>query len=285
MIPAWLPPVAAGSALALLAAAEHLFPLRPRVSSVGRRLGRNLATGALGAAVVVPLQLAALAPWARFVGQREWGLLHALALPGWAAAVAAFLLLDWTLWGWHLVNHRVPLLWRFHLVHHLDRDLDASTALRFHFGELGLSIGYRALQLAAIGATLTDLAHFHLVLLVATLFHHSNLRLPHALERRLVHLVVTPRMHGIHHSTVRQETDSNFSSILTVWDHLHRTIRLHVPQREVTVGVPAYREERSVTFGRIQLLPFRRGLVTWAEPGTAPPDRDDPPGSRAALAE
>ena len=177
------------------------------------------------------------------------------------------MLLDYTLWFWHYANHRVPFLWRFHLVHHADRDLDGSTAFRFHFGEHALSVPVRALQVAAIGVEPGALWVFQVVLLASVVFHHSNVRLPVGLERVLVRFVVTPRMHGIHHSIVREETDSNWSSGLTVWDRLHGTLRLDVPQEEITIGVPAFREPEQVTLGRSLALPFERQPDSWRFPG------------------
>jgi sterol desaturase/sphingolipid hydroxylase (fatty acid hydroxylase superfamily) len=182
----------------------------------------------------------------------------------------AVLFLDYTLWWWHWANHVVPFLWRFHLVHHVDRDLDASTALRFHFGELALSVGWRALQITVIGAEPYAVWLWQTILFASILFHHSNVRLPIGWERWMVRLVVTPRMHGIHHSDRREETDSNWSSILSVWDLLHRTLVLDVPQHEVTIGVAAYAREEDVTLGRILALPFRPRLDDWRRPDGTP---------------
>ena len=103
-------------------------------------------------------------------------------------------------------------------------------------------------------------------LFASILFHHGNLRLPQRLERVLVRLIVTPRMHGIHHSDRLNETDSNWSSLLSAWDYLHRTILLDVPQPEITIGVPAYGDPSDVTLGKMLLLPFRRQRRDWERP-------------------
>src|SRR6185503_6617510 len=100
---------------------------------------------------------------------------------------------------WHRLNHRLPLLWRFHSVHHMDPDLDVTTAVRFHFGEILLSTVFRSLQVVALGVGLTGYLLYEPRLQCANLFHHSNLRLPIRLERALNWVLVTPRMHGIHH--------------------------------------------------------------------------------------
>src|SRR5207245_8958203 len=117
---------------------------------------------------------------------------------------------------------------------------DASTALRFHCAELVISIPWRAAQVVVIGVSPLAFSVWQTALQVSVLFHHANVRLPLALERRLVRVVVTPRMHGIHHSTVRGETDTNWSSGLTLWDRLHGTLRPDVPPAAVTIRVPAY---------------------------------------------
>jgi sterol desaturase/sphingolipid hydroxylase (fatty acid hydroxylase superfamily) len=138
----------------------------------------------------------------------------------------------------------------------MDLDLDASTALRFHFGELAVSIPWRAAQIAAIGVGPNALALWQNALLVSILFHHSNVRLPIGAERVLSRILVTPRMHGIHHSIVPEETNSNWSSGLTVWDWLHGTLRLNVPQNAIVIGVAAYRRPEEVTLAKTLGLPF-----------------------------
>ena len=272
-VPLWLPSLVIGLTFAFCLLLEYQRPLRWTVENKPRRIARNLASGGLSLAFVSLLKIPLLVPVADLVSRHHLGLVNLIDVPPLARTVLAIVLLDYTLWIWHFLNHRVPFLWRFHLVHHLDIDLDASTGLRFHFGELGLSVIYRAVQVLVIGADPLAVSIWQLVLMVAVLFHHANVRLPLGLEGRLVHLLVTPRMHGIHHSAVRAETDSNYSSLLTIWDRLHRTMRLDVKQEDVTIGVPAYQEPKEVTFGRIQLLPFRPGLIPWSRPGVEQPTR------------
>jgi sterol desaturase/sphingolipid hydroxylase (fatty acid hydroxylase superfamily) len=235
------------------------------------RNARNVTLAGIGAAA---LQLAAapvLHPLTAAVERRRWGLLPRLRLPRAAETALGVVLLDYTLYLWHVLVHEVPALWRFHRVHHADLDLDASTALRFHFGELVLSVGWNALEVAALGIRPETFALRQRLLLVSILFHHSDLRLPLALERRLARLVVTPRMHAIHHSIVPEETGSNWSSGLSLWDRLHGTLRLNVPQEEITIGVPAFREPRAVTLPKLLRMPFGRQRPTWVLPdGTAP---------------
>jgi sterol desaturase/sphingolipid hydroxylase (fatty acid hydroxylase superfamily) len=183
--------------------------------------------------------------------------------------------MDYTLYLWHVLTHRVPALWRFHAVHHIDLDLDASTAVRFHFGELTMSTPWRVAQVVAIGTSPLALSIWQTGLLASILFHHSNLTLPIDIERRLSRVVVTPRMHGIHHSARRGETDSNWSSGLSVWDRLHRTLRLNVPQADITIGVAGFQSVDNVDLATVLILPFTRdGRLAAGEDGA--PERPDP---------
>ena len=242
---------------------ERLRPLRQGVEPWLRRVPRNLTVGAIALVIAFPIQMAILVPLSR----HRFGLLHMIGMPAALRTALAVILLDYTLWIWHWATHRVPFLWRFHLVHHVDRDLDASTALRFHAGEHVLSIAYRAAQIVVIGAEPAAVWIWQVVLFVCILFHHSNLRLPARLERVLVRIIVTPRMHGIHHAQREEWTNSNWSSILTCWDVLHRTLRLEVPDEAIAVGIPAYDDAREVTLGRILALPFRRMRDDWKTAG------------------
>jgi sterol desaturase/sphingolipid hydroxylase (fatty acid hydroxylase superfamily) len=255
-VPSWLRLPLILGAFGVLAWLEWRRPLRCGVEPRWKRDTRNLAVAGLGA---VTLQLCE-DPLARrltsLVVRRRLGLLKLLRLPMWLEIVLAVVLLDYTLFVWHVLTHKVPVLWRFHLVHHADLDLDATTALRFHFGELVLSVPWRAGQILAIGVSPLALSIWQTLLLVSILFHHSNLRLPLDTERCLNWLVVTPRMHGIHHSIAREETNSNWSSGLVIWDRLHGTLHLNVPQNEITIGVPEYREPEDVELIKILTMPF-----------------------------
>ena len=249
----------------LLLVLEGLRPLRRTVERKPRRVARNLTLAGLGTAVLTLAQTPLLLPVAEWARARDLGLLHRVDLPPAVETVAAVLLLDYTLWHWHWLTHRVPLLWRFHLVHHVDLDLDASTALRFHFGEMALSVPYRLLQVAVIGADPEAVTLWQVLLVASILFHHSNVRLPARLERALVRVVVTPRMHGIHHSNFENETNSNWSSLLSAWDQLHGTLVLSVPQSDVAIGVPAYRDPSEVTLDKVLALPFRPQREHWRD--------------------
>jgi sterol desaturase/sphingolipid hydroxylase (fatty acid hydroxylase superfamily) len=255
-----------GGAFAALLWWERRRPLRRETRPKFRRDGRNLAVAGLAALTVQALERPVTERLTALVVRRRWGLLPRLRLPDWPETALAVVLLDYTLYVWHVLTHRVPFLWRFHLPHHVDLDLDASTALRFHFGELALSVAWRAAQVVLIGASPRALSVWQTCTLLEILFHHSNVELPEGVERWLSVLVVTPRLHGIHHSAREDETNSNWSSGLTVWDWLHGTLRRDVPQGAITVGVPAYRRPEDVTLPRVLEMPFGPQRPTWEWP-------------------
>jgi len=251
-----LAPVVVGGTFLMLTALERRRPLRRVREAKWRHVSRNIVFAGAAAATVNLLERPVVQPLANVVERRRFGLLYLCRLPKALHVVLAFVLLDYTLYVWHVLAHRVPWLWRFHLVHHVDRDLDASTALRFHAGELALSVPWRAIQIAAIGVSPDALRIWQNIVLLSILFHHSNVELPVDVERLVARLFVTPRIHGIHHSIVPAEMNSNWSSGLTVWDYLHGTLRLDVPQQAITIGVPAYPTAGDVTLANSFALPF-----------------------------
>jgi sterol desaturase/sphingolipid hydroxylase (fatty acid hydroxylase superfamily) len=283
-VPSWLSAAVVAGAFGALWLWERRRPLRRSVEPKLERGARNVAVAGLAAAAMQLVERPLVRRLCALVEKRRWGLLKRAALPGWLEVVLAVVLLDYTLYVWHVLTHRVPLLWRFHLAHHVDLDLDASTALRFHFGEITLSTAWRAAQVLLLGAGPLSLSVWQTLLLLSVLFHHSNVRLPVEVERRLNLLVVTPRMHGIHHSAVREETNSNWSSGLTVWDRLHGTLKRGVPQEKITVGVPAYRDPEEVGLVEILKMPFGEERPTWQLPGGGTPERALPTASGELVA-
>lgn len=258
----------------LLLLAEAVYPLRTRKRRIVPRLLLNVCLAAcafaIAAVLVKPVALS-LATWA---STRSFGLLHLVDLPPVVRFGVGFLLMDLTFYYWHLANHRVSVLWRFHNVHHIDPDLDVSTALRFHAGEVLFSVAFRAVQIGLIGVSPLTYVIYESVFQGSTIFHHSNMRLPLRVERLLNTLLVTPRMHGIHHSVIEPETNSNYGVVFSWWDLLHRSLRRNIPQAAVTIGVPAYLEPADNTLWHTLTLPFRKQHDYWCWPDGARPTRD-----------
>jgi sterol desaturase/sphingolipid hydroxylase (fatty acid hydroxylase superfamily) len=164
--------------------------------------------------------------------------------------------------------------------------MSATTALRFHFVEMVLSVPWRLAQIALIGAAPRALSLWQTLTLAAILFHHSNVRLPLAVERRLARVIVTPRMHGIHHSMVEDETNSNWGTIFSVPDYVHDTIRLNVPQERIEIGVPAFRSADELRLPRLLRMPFEEQRPTWLLSGKErePERQEHLPDDRRKLA-
>ena len=163
------------------------------------------------------------------------------------------LLLDFLIYWWHLANHRIPLLWRFHEVHHLDRFLDTTSALRFHFGEVLLSALARASAIYLRGFPFSSILAFETLLLIATLFHHSNLRLPAGLESALSLLIITPSIHWVHHHARRSDTDSNYGTIFSFWDRFFASRSPTRRRPDLEIGVEGLPERPLV---QLILRPF-----------------------------
>ena len=262
---------------ALLLLLQWKWPLRGR-HRVLRRMVRNFALSVpaflLLRLALIPIPLAH-AYWAR---ENGLGLLNWIKLPPVGAAIVAFLLMDWAYYWWHWAMHRIPFCWRFHNVHHTDLDLDVTTAARFHFGEILLSIPFRLLMVVLFGVPPLVYLAFEILFESATMFHHSNWRLSLGLERILNYVIVTPRMHGIHHSIVERETDSNWGTIFCWWDKLHRSLRRDIAQAEITIGVAAFRDEQELTVGKLLTLPFKRQRA-WKLPNGEVPAREPRPAN------
>jgi len=231
---AWLVQYKGAAVIAVLAVFLVLDRLIPAASILGgiARVAKNLSLAGLNAviswAIVVPVS--ALAASQALGWRPDWW-------NGGAGLVLDLLLLDCWVYWWHRANHEVPLLWRFHEVHHLDQFLDASSALRFHFGEVLLSSIVRAGVIFLFSIPLTSVLVFETALAMATIFHHSNVRLWPRLERALSLVIVTPSIHWVHHHALRADTDSNYATILSVWDRVFGSRSATRRSPDMAIGV------------------------------------------------
>ncbi|MGI4822050.1 MAG: sterol desaturase family protein [Janthinobacterium lividum] len=275
----WAAPALTVVALGLLLL-ETRHPLRRRTRPRPERWLRNvvLATPSLPAMRLTLLP--AMVGLTQAVAPRRLVLAR---LPDPLRLALELLALDYLAYAWHRLLH-APLLWRLHRVHHNDLDMDLTTAWRFHFGEMLASIPVRAGLPALLGVRPATVLGYEAVFEACTAFHHSNWRLPFGVERLLAQVLVTPRAHGIHHSVVREQTQSNFGVVLMLWDALHRTRRLNVPQQSVTIGVPAYPHAATQTVVHLLALPLAP-LDAWARPDGTVPQSTAAVGELSELAE
>lgn len=277
----WATPALVVVAVAVFVS-ETVWPLRRRTRPRAERWPRNVSVSVPSLAGLRLGLLPAMLGLTQVAARRRWGL-HRLGWPEPVRLVAEVLILDYVAYSWHRLLH-APLLWRLHRVHHSDLDMDLSTGWRFHAGEMLASIPYRGGVPMLLGVRSGVLLAYEAVFEACTAFHHSNTRLPLAVERPLAACMITPRAHGIHHSVVHRETQSNFGVVLSLWDRLHRTLRLNVPQQEVEIGVPAYPNADRQTVRHLLTMPIEP-LRPWARPDGAVPARPLPPPPCDQLAE
>jgi len=252
----------AAAAVAGLFLAERLRPRRVRTQPEPARTLTNLGLGAMSMAVVAGVQRPLAQRLSGRVESRGQGIAQALGGPAWQRDLAAMLLLDWSMYHWHVATHRVPLLWRLHRVHHVDADMDASTALRFHALDMVLSVALRLTQIRLLGVSPRALEIWEGFFFASVLFHHADIDVPG--DARLAWLLTTPGMHDIHHRAAPAALDSNYSSGLSLWDRLHGTfsdLDWHEP-----IGLP---EGAPQGFAAALAMPFEPRSVI---PGLTRPD-------------
>ena len=240
----------------ILLISENIFPLRKRRYPFIPRFSLNMLLTAVVFGVGSLIVRNAALKSSEWTVSQGFGITLMVPLPKWGQILLGVLLLDLTFYYWHWLNHNLLLFWRFHTVHHIDPDLDVSTSFRFHFVEIAYSAPFRVIQVLLLGISPLTYLLYETLFTCGTLFHHSNIRLPLTIERLLNKIIVTPRMHGIHHSTARKETNSNYSVLFSWWDWFHRTLVLNVPQLSIRIGVPAYQEKKDNRFWALIITPF-----------------------------
>jgi sterol desaturase/sphingolipid hydroxylase (fatty acid hydroxylase superfamily) len=191
-------------------------------------------------------------------GGPNWRISRLLGLGGWAEIGATVIVLDfWDYWM-HRANHRIPFLWRFHMAHHSDMEIDVTTSARFHLGELIISTGLKCLVILVWGPSLVGLVTFDILLTACSQFHHSNLNLPSGLQDPLERVVVTPRMHRCHHAMHENCVNTNYASILSAWDRIGKTYHFASGRREMElIGLPKPRGRETMRLAPFLLTPVK----------------------------
>ncbi|ALA58836.1 sterol desaturase family protein [Nitrospira moscoviensis] len=248
--------------LALMSAWELLFPRRALSRPKVGRWTANLSIVVLDALLIRALFAAGAVGASLLAAERGWGVLNQLSGPSWLEFLLAIVALDVVLYGQHVMFHAVPLFWRFHMMHHADLDCDVTTGLRFHPVEVVLSMGIKLGAVLVIGPAPAAVLAFEVLLNATSMFNHSNVWLPPALDRALRWFLVTPDMHRIHHSILPNETNSNFGFNLPWWDRLFGTYRPEPKdgQTGMVMGLEQFREPRRLTLMGSLLLPFQGTL-------------------------
>jgi sterol desaturase/sphingolipid hydroxylase (fatty acid hydroxylase superfamily) len=235
---------------------ELLVPYRESSVSKVKRWVNNIALTVFNGAILYFVFAGAVVSTAVYVTTQRLGVLNLLVLPPWAKLLVTVAVMDFMLYIWHLLNHEVPLLWRFHRVHHSDLNMDVSTATRFHIGELAISALIKISLVFFLGASLAGVVIFESALILFAQFHHSSLRVPGWFEALFWVLFVPPSMHRIHHSVIIKERNTNYGTIFSTWDRWLGTLLTKVDQGRIRIGIGAYQKPDKLHFHHLLAMPF-----------------------------
>lgn len=246
----------------IMTALEVWLPRRKRRFSRTQRWTTNFGVmisdyvAVAAVTFVIPITATLAAIWAETSG---WGVLNLFGWPVWLKWLVAFLVLDFVIWGQHLITHKIPVLWRLHRVHHSDEDLDVTSAVRFHPLEIVFSIFVKSLAVVLLGAPAVVVVLFEAVVNGTAVFNHANYRLPLSVDKWVRYLLVTPDMHRVHHSIIHRETDSNYGFALSIWDRIFGTYN-DQPEKGhegMTIGLEEWQDDAPTKLGWTLALPFR----------------------------
>lgn len=250
------------AAFVLVGMGEILAPSRSLSTSKTSRWINNLILTFINPLIVRLIFPVLAIGMALKAQERGWGLLNNIDLPLWLKIGAGIIMLDLAIYLQHVMFHSLPVLWRLHMVHHTDLDYDMTTGLRFHPLEIVLSMGIKLAAIMVVGPSATAVLAFEVILNVAAMFNHGNIKLPPIVDYMLRFFIVTPDMHRIHHSVIRFETDSNYGFNVSWWDRLFGTycrqpIKGHTG---MTIGLSEYRDPKKLNLLWLLILPFVKGL-------------------------
>jgi len=230
----------------LMALLEFIVPRKQRAQPRAKRWFTNwslVIIDSLTLKILVPVLAVTVA---QSVSDRGWGLFNLTNLPLWLECVFAIVLLDMLIYWQHVASHHISILWRFHKVHHADRDIDVTTGARFHPLEILLSMAYKFICILLLGPPVLAVFLFEVLLNASAMFNHSNIRLPKWLDARLRYFIVTPDMHRVHHSIIVYETNSNYGFFLSTWDRVFGSY-INQPKQghdDMVIGLQEYQDQR-----------------------------------------
>lgn len=216
---------------------EHYKPhFTKRTTHVAHSF-QNLLLAATNIIVSVGLFVLLLHHVFIFTETQQLGLLNYLQINNISAFILAIILIDLWQYYWHRINHSLPFLWRLHRVHHADKEMDASSGVRFHPGEIFLSGLARLLVIPILGIEFSHLLTYEIIMMTIVFFHHSNIRLSESVDRVLRIIIVTPHMHRLHHSDQQAETDSNYGNIFSIWDRIFKSYTMRSIEHNFSFGL------------------------------------------------
>lgn len=237
---------------------ELLVPYRLSTVSKVKRWINNIALTLFNSFVLQLIFSSTIVSTAVYVQSHKLGALNMFQAPSWLKIILTVAFMDFMLYVWHLLNHEMPFLWRFHRVHHSDLNMDVSTATRFHTGELIISAVIKISLIFFLGASLLGLFIFESLLVLCAQFHHSSLRIPKWFETIFWILFVPPSMHRIHHSVIIKERNTNYGTIFSIWDRTLGTLLANVDQGKIRIGVGGYQKAEKLNFPQLLAMPFTK---------------------------
>ncbi len=247
------------SVFAIMAVVEALWPRKKRTQPRTTRWFTNIGivvVDSITVRLIFPIVAVGVAIYA---SENGWGLLNLIAMPFWLKVVISAVLMDMAIYWQHVASHKIPMLWRVHRMHHVDRDIDASTGTRFHPIEIVLSMLYKMAVIMVLGPAAFGVFLFEVLLNGSAMFNHANVRLPLWLDRIIRILFVTPDMHRVHHSVHRDETDSNYGFNLAIWDKIFGTY-IDQPRDghdDMVIGMKGYQDDKPSNIIWALLFPFK----------------------------
>ncbi|MBC7381482.1 MAG: sterol desaturase family protein [Bacteroidia bacterium] len=223
-----------GIVFLIIYTAEHVFPQRKELIDI-KNDAFNFITGLVGFLIIFSggYLFNYCINWST---AHHFGILNQFILNKYANVLLQFTLIDLFMYWWHRANHELPLLWYFHKFHHKDEKMTASTALRFHPGELFLSILIKIFVFSLLGIQSWISIGYGIVLFIVITLHHSNLRITDKTDFLLRYFISSPKMHRIHHSIIKLETNSNYGSVFPYWDKVFKTY-IKYPEKPVIFGI------------------------------------------------
>jgi len=244
--------------LSLFLVIELRFSYRKNSVSKPKRWMANISFSIINGSIYYLIFFSVLAGIMTQIKSQQLGLLNSISIPDWLKMVLGILILDFFLYIWHLLNHVVPLFWRFHRVHHSDMNMDVSTASRFHIGELLMSGLVRMMVIYSLGISFITYMLFEILVNLSIQFHHSSIRINPFFEKFWVLFFIPPSMHRVHHSVKIKERDSNYGALFSFWDRLFGTLTWGIDQSIILIGIGSHRKFENLGFWHMWFMPFTR---------------------------
>jgi sterol desaturase/sphingolipid hydroxylase (fatty acid hydroxylase superfamily) len=179
-----------------------------------------------------------------WVTQNQFGLYYWLQLPLWLNVLIGVMVLDFIgAYLIHLLQHKVKLMWRFHLVHHTDVNIDATSANRHHPGESLFRAAFTSLAIFVAGAPFAVVMLYQSLSAILSQFNHANICFPKWLDTAISWFIVSPNMHKVHHHYTQPYTDTNYGNIFSIWDRVFNTFVKKEPN-EIVYGIDTHMHEK-----------------------------------------